>query len=282
VEVNMSVVAMKANSRPAEIDRVEVVEVTPAQAQAWLDNNHPRQRKVGQQHVLKLADDMDSGAWTINGQAILIDRSGRLVDGQHRLHALILSGAPVRMLVMWGAFDFDTIDQGRARSVATVLGVSHKDVAIATALRMAEAGRGTPPKMSPAMVLETLAHFRSDTDAVMAVTACRLPSGVIAGLVYAYPCNPDAILELAGQIISGEMLKRGDPAFAMRSWLASRGPGPATAGYLYAACSVARYCIEGKTITHVQPSPFGYRVITGRRRALKIPHTPTTDMVSLE
>lgn len=73
--------------------------ITPSKASAYLDRNE-KNRKIGDVNVKQLARDMKDGNYLITGDTIKIDRSGRLIDGQHRLSAIVLSGVAQQMLVV--------------------------------------------------------------------------------------------------------------------------------------------------------------------------------------
>lgn len=97
--------------------------VTPSIAESWLKLNASTQRNVSQRRVENYARDMRSGRWQVNGETLVFDDGGRLIDGQHRLRAVVVAGVPVSMLVVRGvgAKSYKTIDQGQARSLPTVL-----------------------------------------------------------------------------------------------------------------------------------------------------------------
>lgn len=102
----------------------EVMIVTPEEAQAWLGANH-KNRRIRSVGVSAYAKDMAAGRWTLNGESIKIDKHGNLVDGQHRLSAVIESDSPVEMLVVTGLEPeaMDTVDTGMKRTTADVLGM---------------------------------------------------------------------------------------------------------------------------------------------------------------
>jgi len=65
-----------------------------------------------------------------NGEAIQVSTEGLLLNGQHRLSAVIQSGVTVKMLIVWGVEpeSFKTMDQGRVRKASDVLGMlGHKN-----------------------------------------------------------------------------------------------------------------------------------------------------------
>jgi hypothetical protein len=76
-----------------------IAELTPQVAEKMLANQHPNQRKLREIHVLTIANDMEKGTYKWTGDPIRFDLKGRLIDGQHRLSAVVLSGATLRDVV---------------------------------------------------------------------------------------------------------------------------------------------------------------------------------------
>lgn len=114
---------MRKNNVPAPRGpQYKVIEVTPALAEKWLDqNNH--NRNLREKAVMAYARDMESGNWAENGESIKFAKDGTLLDGQHRLQAITLSGVTVRMLVVTGLENGsqETMDDGRKRTLADAL-----------------------------------------------------------------------------------------------------------------------------------------------------------------
>lgn len=107
--------------------RAEVVSVTPAMAETWLVlNRHNRIIRPGD--VDKYARDMAAGAWKLNGEAVKFSRGPNrvILDGQHRLLAIVQSGVTVDILVIEGLEPQtqDTMDSGVKRTAADVLSLS--------------------------------------------------------------------------------------------------------------------------------------------------------------
>jgi len=100
--------------------------ITPSVASDMLDRNN-RNRPVSKPHVAFLANEMKTGRWETNGDAIRFDTDDNLLDGQHRLLAVIDSGVAIRQLVVTGISPsaFATIDGGaRLRRGADVLAIA--------------------------------------------------------------------------------------------------------------------------------------------------------------
>lgn len=103
--------------------KTEIIAVTPAMAKTWLEKNADFNRKVRQGVVERYARDMLNNNWTMTHQGIAFDSKGRLIDGQHRLHAVVAASIPVKMLVLRDVptAAFDHVDLGYGRTAADVL-----------------------------------------------------------------------------------------------------------------------------------------------------------------
>jgi hypothetical protein len=103
---------------------VEVRKITPAMAAEMLAHND-RNRRLDKEKVAEYARDMSTGRWHLNGQTIQIAEDGTLLNGQHRLSAVVLADVSVDMLVVSGlpAYVRTTIDTGRKRTMSDVLGM---------------------------------------------------------------------------------------------------------------------------------------------------------------
>lgn len=100
----------------------EVLTITPRDATEWLRCNK-NNRPVRKRHVEFLAGEITAGNWQINGQAIVIAEDEQVLDGQHRLFAIIEAGKPIQSLVVYGITPeaFRTIDTGAVRTGADAL-----------------------------------------------------------------------------------------------------------------------------------------------------------------
>ncbi|HMB94089.1 MAG TPA: hypothetical protein VKP65_24785 [Rhodothermales bacterium] len=110
--------------------------MTPTLASAWLEkntHNRPRQTRL----VNRYAQLMTEGRWLVTSDAIAFDTSGRLVNGQHRLGAIVKSGTAQTMLVARGLAPdvFQVIDYGKKRSAADTLAVEgYKNASVMAAM----------------------------------------------------------------------------------------------------------------------------------------------------
>lgn len=111
--------------------------IGPEQARRLLDRIPERQRKLSPHHVSSLARKMREGHYRLTPEPISIDTNGEVINGHHRLRAVVESGCEVQFLVVRGAptDSFAVIDQGRRRTAAQFRGGTHAD-AIMSGARM--------------------------------------------------------------------------------------------------------------------------------------------------
>lgn len=100
----------------------EIVAVSPAHADELLRAN-THNRPLRKHYVRQLADAMQRGEWTVNGEPIQISTDGTLLNGQHRLHAVLASGQTVEMLIVRNLpiVTQRTMDTGARRNLSDVL-----------------------------------------------------------------------------------------------------------------------------------------------------------------
>jgi hypothetical protein len=104
----------------------EVRTITPKEAAQWLKGRNGHNRPLSKTYVSYLANEIQSGKWRLTHQGIAFDSDGVLVDGQHRLSAIVEAGKPVQMLITIGLpiERFPIIDRGVARQMSVITGIS--------------------------------------------------------------------------------------------------------------------------------------------------------------
>ncbi len=86
--------------------RVMFCDIDAAKAQALLARLHPDQRKKRPTHVARIATALTNDKFHWTGAPICLDPRGQVIDGQHRLAAVVASGVAIReMAVMLMADD---------------------------------------------------------------------------------------------------------------------------------------------------------------------------------
>ena len=88
--------------KPEEFGLDITVEIiTPEQAQEYLDYN-AKHRPIKEKKVDEYMHEMVNGSWKLNGKTICFDWNGRLLNGQHRLTAVVRSRVPLTTVVVRG------------------------------------------------------------------------------------------------------------------------------------------------------------------------------------
>ena len=112
---------------------------TPDCAREALAYN-PNNRPLNEKRVRLLADAIERGEWMVNGETIIFSDTGQLLDGQHRLAAVVSPGEPIETLVVRGMplSVFSTLDAGRSRTAGDALSVKGESNCknLAAALKM--------------------------------------------------------------------------------------------------------------------------------------------------
>lgn len=115
------------------------INITPSLAAELLTLNTDN-RPMRDNITAGYATDMKKDKWTFNGDIIRISRSGRLLDGQHRLAAIIKSEKPQVFHIQTGLKDetFDVIDTGKVRSATDIFHIAGHTSGghLATAIRL--------------------------------------------------------------------------------------------------------------------------------------------------
>ena len=105
--------------------KTEVRTITPVVATEMLKKNL-NNRKVSEKHVNFLAQEMRNGNWLFDGQPLRFDENNVLIDGQHRLNAIIRSKTSQNILIITGLKkeSFKVMDTGKNRNAADVLSIN--------------------------------------------------------------------------------------------------------------------------------------------------------------
>ena len=80
---------------------VSVEVITPELAEKYLGFNH-KHRDIKDSKVEKFVSVLNDEDWQLNGKTIVFDKDGKLLNGQHRLSAVVISGKSLTTLVVRG------------------------------------------------------------------------------------------------------------------------------------------------------------------------------------
>ncbi|WP_424636244.1 hypothetical protein [Embleya sp. AB8] len=123
---------------PYGMSAPRVVNVTPEMARSILARDFDN-RPIDTSVVIMIAEEITRGDWQVTHQGLAFDgdlATGRLMDGQHRLRAIVKSGVTVPILVFENAppESFSVLDTGKRRSAGDVLFLKgHKDATLLAA-----------------------------------------------------------------------------------------------------------------------------------------------------
>lgn len=218
---------------------VLMLDVGPELAQLWLKNNF-RNRPIREDTVKAYARDMLTGSWVPTHQGIAFNDRDELIDGQHRLHAVILAKATVRMMVTFGLpskidgkemTTMDAVDRGATRSVGDQLAIQHgirygsTTASICAAIASICFGERTR-RLSVGQTLEVYRAFEHCVDYVIENKSKAVglrSTGVLAGFAFAMAAAGDdrTIIAHFTNLNTGENLKAGSPIGALRNFLTS-------------------------------------------------------------
>lgn len=99
---------------------MKYIDVTPEMAKEWVKKISPdKQRKLNQSRCIEYAEQMKAGLWGLSTDAIGFSTDDNLINGQHRLYAIILSNTTQRFLVVYDLppESLNNIDIGLSRRI---------------------------------------------------------------------------------------------------------------------------------------------------------------------
>lgn len=211
--------------------------IDPAAAKALLDSS-PGNRSISEARVNAFADAMCNGEWKGWAAPIQINTQGQLINGHHRLHAVIVANREVQQCVTRNVPDdtIEAIDLGRARTLSDVLSMPTKHyvpngraiAALINTLNHLLSGQRSP--ISPATVTRYRVALGEDNVAralrwYERSKEGRLPNpvNIAASLVLLHRTNPTDQSAVFCERLSGSMGEEGDPAKTVSRYLTSSG-----------------------------------------------------------
>ena len=247
--------------------RLSFMHVTPEIASRWLKRND-RNRNLRAQTIARYARDMEAGKWHLDGTPIKFGPDGQLLDGQHRLAAIVKSGETILTAVATGIDPAAqaVMDTGRARTAADALSIDGEKNAhaLAAAARLGlQAERGALNSPGEYSHEEIIAYIAANPDLRY---ACEFAMPLARGA----DCPP-AVAVHSFMILSrldtfeaarfwvglsnGAGLEAGDPVLTLRNRFSEARRGKEKLGrhaYLSAIYRAWNYRREGKTLTMIK------------------------------
>jgi len=243
----------------------KVCEITPEIAKKLLElNTHNRKIKAGV--VQKYVKEIMAGAWVPTASGIGFNEDGILIDGQHRLMAIVESGITVKLLVVTDLPKLsqektDTHTKRSAFDVGHLAGWCPSNGFAQTAVYMARRNNGASGSLSMEEVKETaIAHH----DAIVVIEEDTKKRGVRytsvgtrAALVYAYELYGEKALKFYRGIQSSLHSTADDPSFRLREALERLSMTDGKSGSFQdrafkKTCYAFNAFLKGKKITSIQ------------------------------
>lgn len=216
-----------------ELPKASLSTITPMLAERWIDQVPDYQRKVDQKQVDKICAAILKGAWAENGATIVFNEEGHLIDGQHRLHAIIKSGKSVRSLVVRGVSKaektFQTIGDEKSRKVTDFMHCLHVNnvAAVCGMLMTAESGKW-PMSHEKLPYVEVLKVVKKYQDQITPIVNAVSEGGrfvkqhsFCAFLVFYYTHiepvkNLERLAQFFARLGDGVGLEKSDPVYQLR------------------------------------------------------------------
>lgn len=254
----------------------DLVTVTPEMAAQWLSDQVPN-RSLSHAGVGKIASDMANGRWRATPQAIMFNAAGALIDGQHRLAAVVLSGVTVDMWVARNVPDEDRdhLDQGTIRQAKDFLqmeGKAHATI-LQAAARLVISFERAPhlvwnSKAVPISTAEILADVDVDEAHYAAARQARAVMRVVPPRSHAKQSTYAALSVIVARhsrfatewdtfhdgMITGANLGLGDPRLLLRAPSLSRAFGGGQ-GSLMGCLRAWNAYVRGEELRMIKISP---------------------------
>lgn len=229
----------------SDTEKQATIEVDPELAQALLDNTIGN-RQLRKGAVERYAREMRAKLWNTEAPIfIMVDQRGRLIDGHHRLAALVKADVTMKLRFMLGVDPrhVGKLDGGEARSLGDrftawcqdsgvrklVQGSPHRAnqaAAVVSFIYIMLTGQKKPSLESAIRIVR---HYSDSI--VYAIDHCgvnkitrRAAFLTAVAVAHNYVTQPRrsgivALNNFVEGVVSGEMLEAGEPAYTMRRYL---------------------------------------------------------------
>lgn len=246
----------------------KLVKVTPKMAAAWLEMN--KNRKVRKDRVALLVRAILGDRWVTTHQGIAFDMEGGLIDGQHRLSAIVEAGIPVRMLVTTNLprESMVAMDRGAVRDTGDTLHLLHGidnarfKTSLARIILAIKAGvNHVGYTVDDGEIQSHLLAYDDHYNWLFSIEGWMKVkyAPFAAALIYAYPTRPDKVVAFTRSVIEPANLPTQSPVFKAIDILHTRrgsGGGRRLIAFRSTLRCLKAYC-EGEVMQRVSDNPLG-------------------------
>lgn len=203
--------------------KTQIKTITPQWAKRILETRNPHNRRISEVFVSKMARDIANGAFVATHQGIAFNESGDLLDGQHRLAAVVMANKPITIPVTTGVpamykvngssiNTFELIDGGKPRAVGQMLQMAgfangNKIAAAVKAAVLLCSGRQANVGLSTAQTHKAMMYFGDSVSACVSIASSGTmfkPQSWIVGPVAIYhtvnPVRAESFLKEVGDV----------------------------------------------------------------------------------
>jgi hypothetical protein len=210
--------------------KYEEMEITPEVAAEMLKFN-TMNRPLSKVWVNQLAGRMERDEWKYNAETITFADDGTLLDGQHRLSAVVKSGVTIKALVVRGGVKksaFDTMGGGKPRGGSDVFAIKNIPNAAVTvaALRwvdmyLTERTKSMPRYSNTQLLALYDQHPGISASAAFCPASCSFTNPSILVCSHYLFSKLDKVLadSFVLTLCDGFGLQKGDPVAALRNRL---------------------------------------------------------------
>jgi hypothetical protein len=208
--------------------------ITPALASEWVAQVGKKQRSKRKHHLQSLKEDLLAGRFRLNGETIIFDWDGFLINGQHRLTAVIETGKPIISVVIRNVppTSYITLDNAAKRRGSDALQSSGylNSVSLSAAAvlfrryeRKMLDGMGARGNLvlSSIAVEQTVKEHPGLADSVAATFVCYRVCGYHSAIALCHyilsGIDASAAKDFFYKLETGEELKKGSPILALRN-----------------------------------------------------------------
>jgi len=267
--------------------KTNIETITPKLAETILENHWVKehQRNPSESVVDSYVRSMRAGEWILTHQGIAIDTEGELVDGVHRLLAIIRSGVTVKMMITTGlphigqdasTLVFDVIDRGRERGVGQQLQLRHdmpngnlSAAVLRGILWLASYSENIVlGKFSVGSALRVADYYGSEVKYCLENRSrdYRVRNAtVISAAAFAMKACPTQIKEFYNQITTGENIHSGDSAMTARRWLMNSSDKSGTLIEYRGVLTCAMKHVLQEKLAKIYDTANGYNFFLGKQ-----------------